>query len=165
MSKLITLFLMLGLYQPATVTYTNTGNKFKMDYPNNWVQKDNGNTILFLSPKENSSDTFQENVNVMLQDLTGQGIDLEKYIDITKKQITENVGPSAQMTIKDISFSGQKAKEIIFNMNYSGRNLKVKQYVFIKLNLAYLFTYTAEQSKFDKYEPVSTTLINSFRFF
>ena len=113
-----------------------------------------------------TNSTRKSTAKSLLNNLLGRfGIDLEKYIDITKKQITENVGPSAQMTIKDISFSGQKAKEIIFNMNYSGRNLKVKQYVFIKLNLAYLFTYTAEQSKFDKYEPVSTTLINSFRFF
>ena len=48
-------------------------------------------------------------------------------------------------------------------MDYQERKLKIKQYWFIKGNVAYLFTYTAEPSEYDKYENKATVMIKSFK--
>jgi serine/threonine-protein kinase len=165
MIKAVFLFLSLCVFQTTMLTYNNVLNKFKIDYPNNWVQKNNVNAILFCSPKEDDKDNFQENVNILLQDLSAHPMNLEEYADITKKQVAENVGSSAMLSIKDVIFSGRKSKEISFNLNLSGKDLKVRQFVFIKENIAYLLTYTAEQSQFEKYKDISTKVMNSFRFY
>jgi hypothetical protein len=49
-------------------------------------------------------------------------------------------------------------------MNYYGTQLKLKQMWFVKNNAAYLITYTAAEAEFNKYEPLATTLMNSFTF-
>ena len=50
-------------------------------------------------------------------------------------------------------------------MAYNGIPLKMKQYWFIKENTAYLFTYTAEVTRYADYEAVATDVMKSFTFF
>lgn len=147
------------------LSYTDTTNNFKIKYSDKWAKQNINGVVAFLSPKENDKDNFQENVNIMVQDLSKQPLTLEEYTEITKKQITDNLGASAIVSLKDVTVSGQKAKELVYNMDYSGRKLKMKQYWFIKSNKAYVLTYTAEPSQFDKYESISTETIQSFSLF
>jgi hypothetical protein len=150
---------------PGWLTYTNTANKFTINYPKEWVHKDVSNTIAFLSPRDGESDTFQENVNLMLQDLSQQPMNLEQYTALSKKQIIENSGASAILSQGTKILAGQKAVEMVYNMNYQGRPLKIKQYWFIKNKTAFLFTYTAEPAKYARYEETATSVINSFTFY
>jgi len=144
--------------------YVDNVNNYKIKYPDKWTKQSMPNGIAFLSPKENEKDMFQENVNLMLQDLSQQPMNLEQYTELTKKQVTDNLGASAIVSLKATTLAGQVAKELVYNMNYQGRSLKLKQYWFVKENTAYLYTYTAEPSKYDKYETTATELIRSFTF-
>lgn len=142
----------------------HTGKNFEIFYSASWQKQEQASAIYFLSPKENEKDMFQENVNLVLQDLSQQPMNLEQYTELSKKQIIENFGASALVYIKATTLAGQEAKELVYNMNYQGRKLKLKQYWFIKGNTAYLFTYTAEPSQYDKYEKTATEIIRSFTF-
>lgn len=144
--------------------YKDNINHFIVKYPEKWQTKTSVNAVAFLSPREGEHDLFQENVNLMLQDLSQQPLTLERYTEITKKQIVDNLGSSAIVSLKSTTLSGQPAQEFIYNMNYQGRVLKIKQVWFIKGTIAYLFTYTAEPNKYDKYLDISTEIINSFKF-
>lgn len=139
------------------------GKNYEILYPASWTKQEKSNVIFFLSPKVNEKDMFQENVNLMLQDLSQQPMSLEQYTELTKKQITDNLGTSAIVSIKSTTLAGQQAKEFVYNMDYQGRKLKMKQYWFIKGNVAYLFTYTAEPLEFNKYERTATEMIQSFK--
>lgn len=163
MLQLSIILMMFGsCSQQKMVKYT--GKNFEMLYPASWSKKEKSNAIFFLSPKENEKDLFQENVNLMLQDLSQQPMNLEQYTELTKKQVTDNLGASAIVSLKNATIAGQQAKEFVYDMNYQGRSLKLKQYWFIKGNIAYLFSYTAEPSEYDKYESTATEVINSFKF-
>jgi serine/threonine-protein kinase len=167
MIKLFLLCLISGIsgFSGTTwLTYTDNVNHFTMKYPETWTQKSGVNLIAFLSPRENEKDSFQENVNLLLQDLSQQKINLAQYTELTKQQIIDNFGPSAIVSTKPTMFAGQQSEEFIYNMNYQGRQLKIRQYWFIKNNLAYLFTYTAEPSQYSKYESLAMEIINSFTF-
>src|SRR6218665_214771 len=118
-----------------------------------------------FKPKRGVQDLFQENVNLTLEDLSQKRMNLEQYTEVTKKQIIDNLGSSAIISLKSTTLAGQQAKEFIYDMNYQGRSLKLKQYWFIKGNIAYLFSYTAEPSKYGKYESTATEMIQSFKFF
>ncbi len=149
-----------GCTQEKMVKYT--GKNYEMLYPVSWVKQERSNAIFFLSPKENEKDLFQENVNLMLQDLSQQPMNLEQYTDLTKKQVISSFGALAIVSLKNTTISGYPAKEFVYNMNYQGRNLKLKQYWLIKENIAYLFSYTTEPTKYEKYENIVTKIIKSF---
>lgn len=165
MNLLLPARLLLLLLIPGWLTYTDNVNKFTMNYPKEWTKKEVGNAVAFLSPREDDKDLFQENVNIMLQDLSGQPVTLEQYTELTKKQIADNSGAGAILSQSSTTIGGQKAVEMVYNLNFQGRTLKIKQYWFIKGNKAFLFTYTAEPSQFSKYEETATSVINSFSFF
>src|SRR6218665_1394209 len=111
--------------------YTDNVNHFKINYPDKWIIQNANGSIVFLSPKEG------------VQDLSQKRMNLEQYTEVTKKQIIDNLGSSAIISLKSTTLAGQRAKEFIYDMNYQGRSLKLKQYWFIKGNIAYLFSYTA----------------------
>lgn len=165
MLNLLLLSLMACAPHTKWLTYKDATNKFTINYPDKWVKKNNVSSIMFLSPKENDKDLFQENVNIMLQDVSQKSMKLEQYTELTKKQVIDNLGASAIVSLKSTTIAGQQGKEFVYNLNYQGRSLKLKQYWFIKGNIAYLFSYTAEPSEYDKYESIATEMIKSFKFF
>ncbi|MBT1688451.1 hypothetical protein [Dawidia soli] len=165
MINLFVSFLLLATPQTKFLTYTNPMNKFNMRYPERWQNQAGMNAVAFLSPKENEQDAFQENVNLMLQDLTQQPMNIDQYTELTRQQVVQFAGNDAIVSLKDATIGGQPCKEFVFKMAYDGRNLKLKQYWFIKEQTAYLFTYTAETTQYANYENVATNLMKSFSFY
>lgn len=146
----------------------HTDSKYEISYPERWIKQQKGTTTFFLSPKENEKDLFQENVNVMVQDLSSQQMTLEDYTNLTKQQVTQAFGSSAIVSVKDLNFAGQQAKEMVYNMPKNpmqGRNLnlKLRQVWFIKGNNAYLLTYTAQSSEYDNYLETAKGIFDSFK--
>lgn len=146
----------------------HTDSKYEISYPESWTKQQKGTAAFFLSPQENEKDLFQENVNVMVQDLSSQPMTLEEYTDLTKQQIIQALGTSAIISLKDMDFAGQKAKEMIYNMPknpMAGRNfnLKLRQIWFVKDSKAYLFTYTAEKNEYENDLEVAKQTIDSFK--
>ncbi len=125
MLQLAIILMMFGsCSQEKMVKYT--GKNFEMLYPASWAKQEKSNAIFFLTPKENEKDLFQENVNLMLQDLSQQPMSIEQYTELTKKQVIDNFGTSAIVSLKNTTIAGQQAKEFIYNMNYQGKSLKLK---------------------------------------
>lgn len=149
--------------------YRDEARHFKIEYPANWEQKEMFNAALFLSPKDATADLFQENLNVMVQDLSTSAtpIDLEAYTKISKQQIAGTYGESAIEYIKDREFLGYVAKEMIYFMPMPTKGggtiqLKLWQIWFIKDNKAYLITYTSEDKEFDNYFNTIKKAVDSF---
>lgn len=136
---------------------------FEIIYPESWSKQEKSNAVFFLSPKKNDKDLFQENVNIILQDLSLQPMNLEQYTELTKKQVIDNFGKTAIISLKDITISNQKGKEFIYNMSYQGKELKLKQYWFVVNNTAYLISYTAEPKEFNSYETSISKMITGFK--
>lgn len=160
----LTKLLLITTLIPGWLTYTDSANKFTMSYPKEWTQQSSGNVIAFLSPKADANDQFQENVNLMLQDISAQPMTLEQYTELTKKQLADAMGAGANVSQASKVVGGHKAVQLIYNFTYQGRALKIEQYFFVKGKTVYLFSYTAEPSQFAKYEQTATAIINSFTF-
>lgn len=143
-------------------------DSYEISYLETWSKEQKGATIFFLSPQKNKKDLFQENVNIIQQDLSSQPMTLEDYTDLTKQQVLKVLGSSSIVSLKTIDFAGQKAREMIYNMpknHSSGRNFNLKLYQiwFIKEDKVYLFTYTAEKSEYDNYLGIAKRTIDSFK--
>lgn len=141
---------------------------YEISYPESWSKQQKGMATFFLSPKDDEKDQFQENVNVMVQDLSNQPMTLEEYTELTKQQITQALGSSVIVSIKELDFAGQKAKEMIYGMPKNplagiNQDLKLRQVWFIKDNKAYLLTYTAKSSEYENYLETTKEIFNSFK--
>jgi serine/threonine-protein kinase len=148
----------------GSLTYVDKLNNFSMDYPRDWKELSTPNGVAFLRPKEDTTDKFQENVNLLIQDLSDQPMTLEQFNAYNKKQLNDNIGASANLSIQPATLAGQNAEIAYWNMTYQGIPLKIEQYWFVKGKKAYVFTYTAQPAKFIKYENIAIRLIKSFRF-
>jgi len=152
----------LLLLIPGWLTYTDPAKKFTISYPKDWTPKSVNTAVAFLSPRENANDNFQENVNVLEQDLSAQPMTLEQYTELSRKQITDAFGANAVVSTAPKALAGQKAMEMVYTMTYQGRPLKIRAYWFIKEKTAWVLTFTAEPSQFSKYDPTGTAILNSF---
>ncbi len=146
----------------------HTDSKYEISYPESWAKQQKGTATFFLSPKENEKDVFLENVNVMVQDLSNQPMTLEDYTNLTKQQVTQAFGSSAIVSVKDLNFAGQQAKEMVYTMPKNpmqgrNQNLKLRQVWFINNSKAYLLTYTAQSSEYDKFLETAKTIFSSFK--
>jgi hypothetical protein len=139
---------------------------YKIQYPSSWTldtSKKMGTDFIVISPKENDTDKFRENVNLLVQDLSGQNIDLNKYAEITQKQIKEMVTDGTIYEAKKmIKPDKSEYYKMVYGMTQGIFKLKFEQYYFIKNDKAFIVTFTAELSNFDSFLNVAEQILNSF---
>src|SRR5580658_2303971 len=149
---------------PGWLTYTDKTYNYSIDYPQEWVKTSISGGTAFLSLKDGPDDNFRENVNVLIQDLSGHPMTLDQYTELTRNQIKQNYGDSAIISMQPATVAGQNAEVAIYNFKYQSRALKVKQYWFVKTQKAFVVTYTAVPDQFTRYDSTATRVMNSFRF-
>lgn len=165
MNKLL-LCLVLVVVVPGWLTYTDVANRYSIDYPKEWTKStipSGAPGVAFLTPKDGPNDVFQENVNVIVQDLSDQPMTLDEYTDLNKKQLVQLVGASALTSIQPTKLAGADAKVALYSMKYGAYTLKIKQYWTVKNKKAFVLTYTAFPDQYARYEGTATQLINSLR--
>ncbi|TAE11185.1 MAG: hypothetical protein EAZ95_13895 [Bacteroidetes bacterium] len=142
-------------------------DNFKIQYPQHWrldTSKMMGTEFFVFSPSENESDKFVENVNLMIQDLSGQGIDLEKYKQITDTQIVGATPDYEVFESSIIKIKNKKCFKITYAMNQGELRLRMTSICFIKNEKAYLLTFGSEFNKYDAYKKIGEEILDSFSF-
>lgn len=150
--------------QADWLEFKDTKNNYTMQYPATWTVGDEQGTLMFKSEKLGEDDPFQENVNLLLQDLSQQPMTLTEFTQLSMDQYEEMKETVQLLSMEDLKFAGYPAKKVVLNMTYYNYPLKLKQIWFIKGTTAYLLTYTALQSSYATYEADATKLIMSFAF-
>lgn len=116
-----------------------------------------------LSQPEDINDRFRENFNIVVQDLSSQPINLDEYIKLSLEQINQYITDVEIITSKKVMLANGEG----YMLNYTGKqgqfNLEWLQFLTIKNNIAYVLSYTAEESNYDKYLEIINQMINSFR--
>lgn len=140
-------------------------DKYKIDYPSNWdVNKSGqmGSRFILFSRLSNKSDQFRENVNLLIQDLTGYDLNLDQFIELSEGQI------KTLMTEGKILVNERKKKDEIEyqKMVYTGKqgifDLKFEQYCWVIDNQAFVLTLTCEEKEFDNYQNTGEKILDSF---
>ncbi len=145
----------------------NTNKKYEKDnysitYPSNWELNVSGqmNSTFILFSELEKEDTFRENINLLVQDLTDQEMTIESYGQITKSQIKEQLPGSK---ILESSFDKEKNRYImIWSGNVGSGQLKFKQYFFIKKEKVYILTFTTTPEVYNDYIELGNEILNSF---
>ena len=140
---------------------------YSLQYPVDWDFSESGGmgaVFVILAPLESKADKFRENVNLVIEDLKGQSIDLDRYAELSKGQL------KAALTNFNL-IDGQKKNnrnreyfKAIFTWDDAPFRLKVEQYYWVVDGKAYVLTFTSEQDKFADFSETGEKILNTFTF-
>jgi len=145
--------------------YDNTTAGFSIKYPLRWAKAENQNgaTVIFSSPTENKLDFFQENVNVVVTDLSRSPKTLIDYSDLAVNQMKVVFKENLEVIDSSATYlSGKPAHQFIFIGKGPEATLKFFMVWTIDDNRAYQITYSAIASTYDKYLGKFQRMIKSF---
>ncbi len=145
-------------------TYTSVRYLYSIAYPADWRVKELGKVTMFLSGLESREDRFAENVEVVVEDLSGQG-DVSLF-DYHRKSIG-----SAPRLLKDFKvleeakteFVGREAIAVLYTATVKEKKFRFKKYTLLVGQDAYSLTYTAQNEDFDKFLPVAEKIMRSLQ--
>jgi hypothetical protein len=142
-----------------------SSSNFQIHYPKDWKLNQDGEfgtTFVLFRPKIDQLPEFLENVNLMIQDLSGYKLDLNGLVDVSLGQIAQ-ISPAAEVSeslrIKEDDVEYHK---ITYSGVQNDIHLKWLQYYFVKDNKAYVLTYTALHDTFDDYIDTAVAIMNTF---
>jgi hypothetical protein len=175
----------VGSYQNDTIihannnntvlnTYENPGFGITIQYPSTWsgtqlredpfAPTNTSIVAIFEAPVENQSDSYRENLILGVQGPIPGDITVEEYTD---NSLNEFRNMSERVRILESSSSilaGLPAHEIIYTSSLQGMNLTKSQvFTIVNNNIAYVVSFGAEESQFNKYLPTMKKMIDSLR--
>lgn len=139
---------------------------YSFEYPSNWELDStslmNTSAILF-SPIASEQDQFRENVNLIVQDLTGYNLDLDGYTELSEGQVESMIANSKMLQSERIKTETDEFHKVVYTGEQGIFKLTFVQYYWVKNDQAYVLTFTAETSQFDAYKEVGEQILNSFK--
>ena len=146
--------------------YENGQYGFALKYPAAWSFAENqgGAAAVFYSPRENAMDTFQENINIVVQDISRNPMDLKKYTETAVTQMQAVFGTNLEILDSSPTFIDTRpAHQFIF----IGKGPDVRLQYMCRWTLAgttaYQITYTAIASGYERHFAQAERVMNSFR--
>jgi hypothetical protein len=140
--------------------------EYSIQYPKNWCLEKPGTTgqnfILFSQPSS-LNDRFRDNVNLLTQHLTDKNINLDKFVEISVRQVRTMVVNSVIIENERINTGGQELHKLIYTGDSGRLNLKFVQYYWIKNEKAYILTLTCDANQFDKHKKIVQRIMGSFK--
>ena len=136
---------------------------FSISYPQNWRLDTTGqmNTSFILFSELKEEDLFQENVNLLIQDLSNQGFTINSYAKLSENQIK---GMVVNGEIIESKFNVENNHHtLVWSGLVNNRSLKFKQYFFLKDEKAFVLTLTTLPETYDEYIQVGNKILNSFK--
>ena len=142
--------------------YTTDDSTLSIIYPAEWeIVEDKKNDenqtndiIVFLSPKENPEDLFQENIvlNILRPKNNFTINESINTQDVVQKLVNQNQGfRFDNISTIHIDSINKTAESITYNFENAGFLFKTKQIFLTINNNIYIFSLLAEQKEFDKY--------------
>lgn len=139
---------------------------YSIEYPGSWELNrpgQGGPNFLLFSQLGSAEDTFRENVNLLIQDLKGMDIDLDKYTAISEEQIKTMLEDGKIIESKKQNANGRDFQKIIYTGKYAPYDLKFEQYYWVEGEKAYVLTLTCEVSQYEAFKKTGERILDSFR--
>lgn len=121
-----------------------------------------GMSFILLSRQTSQQDLFRENVNLLIQDLTGQNINLDKYVEISEGQIKTMITDGNLIESNRLTDKNTEYQRVIYTGKQGQFDLKWQQLYWVANNKAFVLTLTCEENKYEKYVSVGEEIMKTF---
>ena len=141
-------------------------DKVTLTLPSDWELNESGvmgTKMVVFSQLESDEDKFRENVNLMIQDLSGYNLDLQSYAKLSEDQVKQMITNSKMIESKKITVNGEQMYKLLYDGDQGVFHLRFEQYFCIKNNHAYLLTFTCEQDKYNLFKEAGEKILNSLK--
>jgi eukaryotic-like serine/threonine-protein kinase len=142
--------------------------KIKIKYPPKWTKNDlrnivTGEHVMFTSPKQNSSDKYQENISIRIENLTNPQTTLADYTRLTIAEITKYSQGAKIIESSPVRLANRPANLVV----YTGKDenslpIKSLEVWMIDRGKAYILTSKAETKHYYQFLGTTMTTIDSF---
>jgi hypothetical protein len=140
---------------------------YTIRYPSTWTLDNSGRmgmTFQILSALSSPDDKFRENVNLVIQDLSGQPVKkLDQYVLLSENQIKTMLKYPEILSSDRLNRGGQEFQKIQYTAKLGIYKLRFQQYCMIKNEKAYILTFTCVADEFEKYREVGGKIMDSFK--
>ena len=149
-----------------SLNYENGQYGFAVKYPAAWsfAEDQGGAVVIFYSPKETALDIFQENVNIVVQDISQNPMGLDKYTETAISQMGTVFGINMEvLDSSPTSIDNRPAHRFIFIGKGPDGNLQYQCRWALMGTTAYQITYTAIASGYERHLAEAERIMGSFR--
>ncbi len=151
--------------------YTDKKENYTTVYPNEWKvikgenndNNQNGSITIFRSPKENSNDTFQDNIVISIiksDNNTSDNNNFQMQPIIKKLEMRNKDFKLENFSVINIG-NKQTGKSIKYGFNSVGINFKTEQIFSNMNNKTYIFSLLAEQKTFEKHSQIFNHMLKN----
>lgn len=148
------------------LNYQNSADRFKIKYPEKWEKQEPQNplisdVVVFISPKKNSADSYQEKITVSIEDLSKNPMSLDEYNKWSVNQIKTTYTDFKILEENSKTLANNPGHVVVFDAKDEEKDTKKMQTWTLMNNKAYVLTYTAEKKEYSEYMKTAETMINS----
>lgn len=139
---------------------------YSIEYPSTWALDQSGQmgtSFFVMSELDSKKDKFRENVNLLVQDLTGYNMDLDKYSELSAEQVKTMIKNSKLIENQRIKSASGQYQKVIYLGDEGDFHLQFEQYYWVVNNKAYVLTLTCEKKNFKKYKKTGERILDSFK--
>ena len=161
------LFFIVNLSVFGQTNDWNTLNEknYSIEYPSDWELNKSGQMgtkFILFSQLTSKNDQFKENVNLIVQDLTGHNIDLNQYVEISENQIKTMITDGNIILSERVKKDEKEFQRVIYTGKQGIYDLQFEQYYWVENNNAYVLTLTCEITAFTDFKNTGEKILNSF---
>lgn len=154
-----------NIWQQSWLSVTDSTENITAQYPSNWKLKHNtGNALFFFtSPLENPSDSFSENINLIVRNVTqGQKFDLKTSKEAIIQQINAERDSFKLVYSKDFKWNFEKGLEISYTFfdKSSKIYISIIQRLLYSRSRVFVCTYTSQGFKKDVYKSTAFAIMD-----
>jgi hypothetical protein len=161
---LISLVFCFGSYgQKKAQSYVvyNESPLYSFSYPANWNKQPlEGAEFCFIRPKENASQKFRENINLVIDppdDLT-----LQEYGEVAINKMSSQMNSFRLFSSGIVKINQRNFYKIVYQFKFKKLMMKDIYFITVENNRSYNFTCSALPSTFSQFQPVFEKIIQSF---
>lgn len=153
------------LQSSAQTWSTLNDSIFSIQYPQSWElnqEEAMGTRFILFSPAESEDDAFRENVNLLLQDVSGLQLDLATFTELSLDQLKIMFNAFHLIENQRLKKGKLEYQKLMYTAEQGMFQLQFEQYYWVIGDAAYVLTFTSEENKFADYMETSEKILNSF---
>ena len=117
---------------------------------------------MLSAPLENGFDLFTEKIYLYIDELPEEVNNLELYSQTMIKKVKSQLSPGTIIYEGDIdNLDGYRARSLVYSRQEGTLSLQQMEIFTVKGNRAYIFTYTAEDIKYQKFLKITKKILRS----
>lgn len=138
---------------------------YRIQYPENWDVDQSGQlgmSFIILSKQTSPQDGFRENINLLIQNLTGLNIDMDAFVKISEDQVKAMFKGGKIHESKRVKSKTDTFHKLVYTGTQGSFVFKIQQYYWVEKDKAYILTLTCEATQFDSYVQTGDKIMSSF---